>query len=85
MPTLFKISGSAPEHLEVFFDVSAKARETYFQFFPKLGENPHLKIFSEISIKVYDSRNIALFVVSESMIKLFSIDCVNMYFSQSIE
>ena len=35
-------------------------------------------------IKVNKSRYIALFVVSGSVQKLFSIDCVNIYFSKSI-
>ena len=35
-------------------------------------------------IKINDSWYIALFVISESIKKLFSIDCVNIYFSKSI-
>ena len=35
-------------------------------------------------VKVNESRYIALFVVSGSIKKLFSVDCVNIYFSQSI-
>ena len=37
-----------------------------------------------ILIKVNKSGYIALFVVSGSIKKLFSIDCVNIYFSQAI-
>ena len=43
--------------------------------------------FLKVSIyllKVNESRYIALFVVSGSMKKLFSIDCVNIYFSKSV-
>ena len=35
-------------------------------------------------VKINKSQYIALFVVSGSIRKLFSIDCVNVYFSQSI-
>ena len=35
-------------------------------------------------LKINEPRYIALFVVSGSIKKLFSIDCVNIYFSQSI-
>ena len=35
-------------------------------------------------VKVNESRYFALFVVSGSMKKFFSVDCVNIYFSQSI-
>ena len=35
-------------------------------------------------LKNNESQYIALFVVSGSIQKLFSIDCVNVYFSQSI-
>ena len=34
--------------------------------------------------EIKESQYIALFVVSESIKKSFSIDCVNIYFSQSI-
>ena len=35
-------------------------------------------------LKINESQYIRLFIVSGSMKKLFSIDCVNIYFSQSI-
>ena len=39
---------------------------------------------NKLKFKVTESRYIALFAVSGSIKKLFSIDCVNIYFSQSI-
>ena len=38
----------------------------------------------DFELKINESRYIALFMVSGSTKKLFSIDCVNIYFSQSI-
>ena len=42
-----------------------------------------IKELSEL-IKINESRYIALFLASGSIKKLLSIDCVNIYFSQSI-
>ena len=44
----------------------------------------YAKLSSFSIAKANESRYIALFVVSESMKNLFSNDCVNIYFSQSI-
>ena len=38
----------------------------------------------KVFLKVNESQYVALSVVSGSIKKLFSIDCVNIYFSQSI-
>ena len=50
--------------------------------------NPHeLSANVASNIKVYESQYIALFVVSgfiEKFLKAFTVDCVNIYFSQSI-
>ena len=43
-----------------------------------------MKELSEL-IKINESRYIALFLVSGSIKKLLSIDCVNIFFSQSID
>ena len=45
---------------------------------------PKLNILQCLILKINESRYIALFVVSRSINKLFSISCVNIYFSQSI-
>ena len=57
--------------------------------YPFLVENTKIEYtyktsISEASVKIKESRYIALFLVSGSIKKLFSIDCVKIYFSQSI-
>ena len=51
--------------------------------------NPHeLSANVASNIKVYESQYIALFVASgfiEKFLKAFTVDCVNIYFSQSID
>ena len=75
-------------HIFKHLHSTAKCFDLYnflsFKIIDNANSKFDLKIKEVLQIKINESQYIALFVVSGSIKKLFPINCVNIYFSQSI-